>query len=256
MEPISFNHIVTRYLQESKQWGLELDTLRAEIHIESGKDWSRNGSLSDLEQWFLTQQQQCKMDVSNIPLIDCKGWHIDKSTGWIHHQSGEFFVVQGIRVSLTENREIKNGWDQPIVTQVGFDGGILGLLRKRIDSIPHYLIEAKAEPGNPDKVQISPTLQATFSNLKQAHGGNKPRFSEFFEFPEKHNCKILFSQWMSEDGGRLHLKRNKGMLVEIPESEEIILPNNFRWVSLYQLKTLIKQNSWVNPHIRGIISHL
>ena len=67
---------------------------------------------------------------------------------------------------------------------------------------------------------------------------------------------VLFSQWMSEDGGRLHLKRNKGMLVEVDEDLEISTPDNFYWASLFQLKELIKMNSWVNPHIRGIISHL
>ena len=61
---------------------------------------------------------------------------------------------------------------------------------------------------------------------------------------------------MSEDGGRLHLKRNKGMLVEIENGQEIKIPQSFIWLTLYQIKELIKQESWVNPHIRGIISHL
>ena len=73
-------------------------------------------------------------------------------------------------------------------------------------------MEAKAEPGNPDGVQISPTIQATFSNLKQAHKGRKPNFYEFFKKFEKFKDEsdldegTLFIQWMSEDGGRLHLK--------------------------------------------------
>nr|MDA3834768.1 NDP-hexose 2,3-dehydratase family protein [Spirochaetales bacterium] len=105
-------------------------------------------------------------------------------------------------------------------------------------------------------VQISPTLQATFSNLKRAHGGKKPKFAELFENPEVNGGTVLFDQWMSEDGGRLHLKRNRGMLVEVDEEREIVLSDAFCWVSLYQLKSLIKKNSWVNPHVRGIISHL
>jgi oxidase EvaA len=84
----------------------------------------------------------------------------------------------------------------------------------------------------------------------------KPKFSEYFETPEKMGGEILFSQWMSEDGGRLHLKRNKGMLVEISETDDVATPDNFYWASLYQLKELIKSNSWVNPHVRGIISSL
>ena len=38
------------------------------------------------------------------------------------------------------------------LTQIGFDDGLSGLLRQRINGIPHYLIEAKAEPENLDKI--------------------------------------------------------------------------------------------------------
>lgn len=252
-----------RYLQELDEYkshisslGAAPDDLRAETQFEAMKDRSLIGDITDFESWFLVQQELCQMTLEDIPLQACRGWSTNNETGWISHESGEFFVVQGVRVRFTGNREIVGGWDQPMVTQVGFNGGLLGLLRKRIHDVPHYLIEAKAEPGNPDKVQISPTLQATFSNLKQAHGGKKPRFCEYFETPELCDGEVLFSQWMSEDGGRLHLKRNKGMLVEIPESSVIDVPDNFYWASLYQIKALIKLNSWVNPHIRGIISSL
>ena len=215
-------------------------------------------SLDEFAQWYLVQQQNCSMQVTDIALNECRGWHIDEKKGDVTHESGEFFKVQGIRVSMSQDREVgEGGWDQPMVTQVGFVGGLLGLLRKQIDGIPHYLVEAKAEPGNPDLVQISPTLQATFSNLKRAHGGNKTRFAELFEEPEEYNALVLFRQWMSEDGGRLHLKKNMGMLVEVDDDYPI--PDDmptFTWASLYQLKALLKNQSWVNPHIRGIISHL
>lgn len=237
--------------------GYSVSDLRAKIHVESLCDWSLEGDLESVKEWFLQQQACCDMTITDIPLNDCVGWNIDPENGWMSHQSGEFFVVQGVRIGLSSNREVgASGWDQPMVTQVGFNGGLLGMLRKNIRNVPHYLVEAKAEPGNPDKVQISPTLQATFSNLKQAHGGRKPRFSEFFENPEGNQGTVLFDQWMSEDGGRLHLKRNKGMLIEVPESLVLDIPSTFRWISMYQLKELIKQNSWVNPHIRGIISSL
>ena len=251
-----FELTLRRYVAALGSLGFVVDPLRAEAHVEAIKDWCQTGSLNDLRVWFLCEQEQCQMGVSDIPLNECKGWYADSETGWLKHESGEFFVVQGVRVALTVNREVKGGWDQPIIKQIGYDGGLLGLLRQRLDGIPHYLIEAKAEPGNPDKIQISPTLQATFSNLKQAHGGRKPRFAEYFENPENYKGEVLFAQWMSEDGGRLHLKRNKGMLVEVPEGSISEIPEGFRWVSLYQLKALIKENSWVNPHIRGIISHL
>lgn len=256
MDNIRFQDLINKYRDFLKLQNLEIDNLKLETHVESLRDWSLTGSLENTKEWYIKQQKKCTMTVDNIPLKSCIGWNIESETGNIIHESGDFFYVQGVRVGLTKDREVKFGWDQPILTQVGYNGGILGLLRKKIDGVPHYLVEAKAEPGNPDKVQISPTLQATFANLNQSHGGSKPRFAEYFEDTELNLGTILFSQWMSEDGGRLHLKRNKGMLVEIDSSAHLQIPDSFRWVSLYQLKELIKQNSWVNPHVRGIISSL
>ncbi len=235
----------------------KVDDLRIETQFESLKDWSELYNLEEVRNWFLSEQKRSKLSVQDIPLTQCRGWHFNEDDGTIRHESGDFFYVQGVRVSMTEEREVGDGgWDQPIITQVGYDGGILGILRSKFNDIPYYLVEAKAEPGNPDKIQISPTLQATFSNLKRSHGGRKPRFSNYFENPKENSANVLFEQWMSEDGGRLHLKRNKGMLVEIENGQEIKIPQSFIWLTLYQIKELIKQESWVNPHIRGIISHL
>ena len=197
------------------------------------------------------------MQVEEIPLNEVRNWQIDPETGNIHHDNNAFFRIHGVRITQSIDREVgKGGWDQPIITQVGYEGGVLGILSQRFDGIPHYLIEAKAEPGNYGKLQLSPTLQATFSNLKMAHKGRKPYFSDYFENPEDHNVNIFYQQWLSEDGGRLYLKRNMGMLIEIPENQELDIPDNFIWMSMYQIKSFLLENAWVNPHIRGIIAYL
>ena len=234
------------------------DDLRLEAIVESIKDWSEIESIASIEQWFIEQQEQCSMVLEDIPITECRGWSLNPKSGFVEHDSGEFFYVQGIRIKHSKSREVTEGWDQPMLTQVGYNGGIVGVIRTKINEIPYYLVQAKAEPGNPDKVQISPALQATFSNIKKSHGGSNPLFHEYFEFPDQNNATVLFNQWMSEDGGRLHLKCNRGMIVEIL-SEAITsleIPPSFKWLSLFQIKHLIKNSSWVNPHVRGIISHL
>jgi oxidase EvaA len=229
---------------------------RMEIHVESLRDWSQVADLQTMKSWFLERRRTCTMVVEDIPLARCRGWQADPDNGWLRHESGEFFYIQGVRVSNSEFREAGTGWDQPMMTQVGYDGGILGIIRKRIRGAPHYLIEAKAEPGNYERVQMSPTLQATFSNLKQAHKGRIPTFAEYFLDPIAHGGTVLYDQWMSEDGGRLHMKRNRGMLVELPEEFTIDPPASFSWLSMWQIKECLLENAWVNPHVRGIISHL
>jgi oxidase EvaA len=238
-------------------WASDVESAKIEMQFESLRDWNLFYSLQDVEKWFDSARQNCSMQVQDIPLKECRNWNINSETGEITHESGEFFKIQGIRITQSAGREVGElGWDQPILTQIGFDGGLLGIVRRRFQGIPHYLVEAKAEPGNYEKVQISPTLQATFSNLRRAHKGNKPRFAEIFENPDHARMKVLFDEWLSEDGGRLHLKRNRGMLIEIDESYDLRpLPSNFRWLSFYQIQTLLKKDAWVGPHVRGILAY-
>jgi len=226
-----------------------------ESSFESLNDWSLYFTLEEVREWFLEKRAKCDMHVEEIPLSQVEGWSVQQPGGEIVHDSGDFFKVRGVRVS-TSSREVESGWDQPILEQIGYDGGLLGILRQRHSGIPHYLCEAKMEPGNYGKIQISPTLQATFANIRKSHGGRRPHFLEFFE-EEISDVEMLFDSWLAEDGGRLYLKRNRGMLVEVPQDLSIKLPSdNFIWLSLFQIKSLLAEDAWINPHVRGILAHI
>jgi dTDP-4-dehydro-6-deoxy-alpha-D-glucopyranose 2,3-dehydratase len=228
-----------------------------ESFFESINDWSKFHTLEEVKKWFIDKRASSTLVIEDIPLNETKGWSIDPETGNVSHVSNDFFTIHGIRVS-SKSREVATTWDQPILEQVGYDGGLLGIIKKRFDVIPHYLCEAKEEPGNYGKSQISPTLQATFANLNQAHGGRKPHFCELFINRDSNSeITVLFDSWLAEDGGRLHLKRNRGILLEVPEGYSVDLPNDsFIWLSLYQIKQLLKEDAWINPHVRGILAHV
>lgn len=233
-----------------------VDNKLLEFKFERLYTVNRKNNLNEILAWYREQCTKCNMEVNLIPLKECREWSFDKNSGSYVHSSGEFFSVDGLRVSNSSTREVVGGWDQPILTQVGYDGGILGLLRQRINSIPHYLVEAKIEPGNYNLVQISTTLQGTFSNLKRAHKGNSTPYSEYFLETDKMGGKVLFDKWMSEDGGRLFNKRNRSMIVEIHEDTELhIHSERYRWVTLNDLiELVICQDAIIAPHIRGILS--
>ncbi len=240
----------------SQPWAKDAGEGRIEHQFECLRDWSVFHTLPEVEEWFIHKRNTCPMETEVIPLSEVKGWNTDPATGNMSHKSGEFFAVHGVRCTQTLDREVTLGWDQPFLTQVGYDGGRLGILRKRFSGIPHYLIEAKAEPGNYAKLQLSPTLQATFSNLGRAHRGKRPRFAEYFEQPDEYGARVLYNAWLSEDGGRLYLKRNMGIIVEVSEETEITMPEGFIWMTMFQMKACLWHNAWVNPHVRGIIAHL
>lgn len=255
MDP--FNEII-EVLQKNNY---EIDDevhVRVKQLVECLKDENKFQTLAQVKAWLQDQREKCPMETSEMPIHDLEKWKVDPDTGNITHDSGGFFSVMGVRVSNTVNREVVGGWTQPMIKQVE---GILGILCCNFNGVRHYLIDAKAEPGNIHKLQLSPTVQATFSNLKQLHGGKKTKFAEFFEESEevlkaKPGVKVIYSQWLAEDGGRFYLKVNKNMLVEIDEKVEISVPSNFIWLTMYQIKQLLKYDNLVGPHVRSIIAHL
>jgi len=239
---------------EKNGYKINTDTiLRIKTMIESIHDDNQINSLDYVINWFNKKREESDMTVQEIAINDLDKWDVSSTTGNISHESNGFFEVIGVKVSNTFDREVgKKGWTQPMIANN--PGGILGLLMKKINGIPHYLVQAKAEPGNIGKLQLSPTLQATTSNLLKAHGGTKPLFAEYFD--EEKNLSIIYAKWQSEDGGRFYLKSNFNMIVEVNENEELIIPNYFIWVTLFQIKQLLKIENFVGPHIRGIISYL
>jgi oxidase EvaA len=219
--------------------------------IESLEDYNQINDYKEVRQWFRRQQNDCSADVTAIDLKDVgHGWKNEITTGNLVHESGGFFSIIGVDIQ-TKIREVRGGWRQPIVDQ-GTKSSIIGILKKKINGIDHYLFEAKFEPGNYGKVLLSPTLQVTYSNLNQAHKGKKPRFSHYFVENEKY--ETIYNHWLPEDGGRFYLKRVKCMIVEISEDELIEIPDNFRWLTLFQVREMLKEDNLVNPHVRTILS--
>ena len=239
---------------EKNGYSIDSDTIsRIQTMLESIRDDNQINKLDDIVNWFYKKREESDMIVEEIGINDLDKWNVDSDTGNIKHDTGEFFEIIGVKASNTFDREVgKKGWTQPMIAKN--PGGILGIIMKRINGIPHYLLQAKAEPGNIGKLQLSPTLQATTSNLLKAHGGAKPLFAEYFN--EENNPKIIYAKWQSEDGGRFHLKSNYNMIVEVKEDEELKIPDSFIWVTLYQIKQLLKIENFVGPHVRGIISYL
>ena len=76
---------------------------------------------------------------------------------------GKVLYIFGIRVksNFYKNRT----WDQPIIHQNG--NGILGIIRRNTGKQPEYLMKANVEPGNINKLQISPTVQATKAIIQE-----------------------------------------------------------------------------------------
>lgn len=198
------------------------------------------------EEWLAAQRKNKEYSVSVVPIAKLDDWSINSETGDLAHHTGRFFSIQGIEFETDQGKVSR--WQQPIINQPEI--GILGILVKKIQGVYHLLMQAKFEPGNVNDIQIAPTVQATFSNYSQVHGGKRPEYLEYFI--GRLNGRILYDQLQSEQGARFYKKRNRNIVVEL--SSDVPLLPGFRWFTFGEVKRLLRQDCSVNMVARTVLS--
>ena len=222
--------------------------LRFDFLLSGTFTGSHYHSLEDIWSWLDGLRKNNRNFVRRIPLDELEQWRVEKSSGNLRHVSGRFFSIEGVEYRF-------NGKDflTPIINQP--EVGILGLAVKKVEGIYYCLMQAKAEPGNVDGTQISPTVQATKSNYTQVHGGKLPAFVDLFLRRGKRG-KVLYEGLQSEEGARFWKKNNCNIVLEVKEGELREVPEGFRWLTLYQLKRLLLKNNVVNVEARSVLACL
>lgn len=204
-----------------------------------------------VEAWIQRRRAAARLTGALVPLDQLTGWQRDPATGNIRHAADRFFSVIGVRCRHRSDRS-ELEWDQPILEQP--ETGILGILARSIDGVMHFCLQAKEEPGNIGGVQLSPTVQATFSNYTGAHGGAVPLFLEHFTAPVPR--RVIFARLQTEDGGRFLYKSNRNMIVDAGRDVPLELPDGYLWLTLRQIAGLLRKDDLINACARSVLSSL
>ena len=184
------------------------------------------------------------VSVRKIDLSESKQWAYDENSGHIRNNNNSFFQISGIQ-KLVEGQVVL---EQPVILQEEI--GYLGIICRIFDGEMHYLMQAKIEPGNINKIQISPTIQATKSNFLQKHGGNKPAYLDYFINASRYN--VIVDQIQSEQSSRFYKKRNRNIIIRIDEDIEVL--SSHKWMTLSQIKELMRYDNLVNMDTRTVLS--
>jgi len=198
--------------------------------------------------WFNERREAHRFVIERIPFQRLEQWGFDPQTGNLGHVSGRFFTIEGL--SVDTNFGSVGHWEQPIINQPEI--GILGLLIKAFDGVPHVLMQAKMEPGNINMIQLSPTLQATHSNYTRVHRGKAPHYLDYFL--DAAPRRVVADTLQSEQGARFLHKRNRNLIVMTDRDVEV-LPD-FRWFRFDQLRALLRRDNLVNMDVRTVLSCL
>lgn len=212
------------------------------------KSWvNKEGNVNSTEEllnWVRDLNNRIKVSINKDKLENSGFWYYDDYLSAIVNKNNSFFSIRGIQ--KTYNKQILI--EQPIIIQNEI--GYLGIICKEINGVINFLMQAKIEPGNINKIQISPTIQATKSNFTQKHGGRKPDYFDYFV--DLYKYQVIVDQIQSEQSSRFYKKRNRNIIIRVDEEIEI-LPN-FKWMTLGQIKQLMKYDNLVNMDTRTVIS--
>jgi len=207
----------------------------------------------DVRAWIAERREANVFHVEHIPFADLDQWGFDGLTGNLVHSSGRFFAIEGLHV-VEHDGPYGDGpyreWQQPVIKQA--EVGILGILVKEFDGVLHFLMQAKMEPGNPNLVQLSPTVQATRSNYTKAHGGTDVKLLEYFAPPDPE--RVIVDVLQSEQGSWFFRKTNRNMVVETVG--DVPVWDDFCWLTLGQIAELLREDETVNMNARSVLSCL
>ncbi len=222
---------------EARETGLTYcrELLRSWASVEE-----KPGELAAIEDWYEGFNRSLEVNIEEAQYGPESEWYYDSETGAIRRRKGAFFTITGLRSGDTE---------QPVIIQDEI--GYLGILVQKRQGVWRFLMQAKIEPGNVNKIQISPTIQATRSNFLQAHGGRRPNYLDYFLEAERYT--ILYDQIQSEQSSRFYAKRNRNFLLLLPEGLEVEEQPRFRWLSLGQIKRLMRRDNIVNMDSRTVL---
>ena len=205
--------------------------------------------ISSILKWVKARQKKVKTVSKLINLNQCKDWFLDKNNN-LYHKSTQFFKVKGVETKGAAGREVKS-WTQPILTQK--HGGVLAFISRQSKKYgTQFLIDAKIEPGDDSILKISPSFQATQSNMNRAHGGKRPKFYDIVI--QNKGAELIYYTIHNEEGARFWKKSNWNVIVKLKNPDDKrIKGDNYRWVSFKQIKKLALKNRYVNPFVKTIL---
>ena len=193
--------------------------------------------FEELEKYYFQLQDSEGFEVNLVGIKSIKNWRLDDNFNFVH-DSKKFFSIKRVKYK---------GIESGILDQAEI--GILGILSTKINGIFHILVQFKEEPGNINKAQLSPTIQATKSNYSKTHGGNFPPYWE--EFVKISKEKYLVDSLQPEQGFRYWKKFNQNLVADTEYLDE---KEGFKWMTLGQVLAFAKYDNSINSCLRSVLS--
>jgi oxidase EvaA len=205
------------------------------------------GGTTEVQSWLNHAKGRATLRAELMPLPHMKRWH--RTDREIVHENGGYFKVIAASVQAT-NREVSS-WTQPLIAPCGL--GVVAFLACRVNGMLEVLVQARAEAGTQDVVELGPTVQCIPDNYQDLPEHLRPPYLHLLlgAAPEQ----VRYDVVLSEEGGRFCHAENRYMVVEVSADVRAApVPHNFRWATLGQLAALIPHSHYLNVEARSLLA--
>ena len=203
-------------------------------------------AMPELLNWLTHHKTMDTTERRPIPLAKTAGWRMNDDE--VRHEHDRYFRIIGVDVRA-QNREV-GSWSQPMLAPC--DVGVIAFAVRHVDGVPHVLVQARAEAGTLDRVEIAPTVQCSPGNHTHLAPFDRPRYLDtVLSAPPE---RILFDVVHSEEGGRFYHARNRYMAVDVTGTLPDDVPDTFRWAACGQLARLNQYGGILNVETRNLLT--
>ncbi|OKJ21059.1 hypothetical protein AMK21_14195 [Streptomyces sp. CB00316] len=199
-------------------------------------------SEQEVRSWLNDAKSRCASHARLVPLADIDGW--TRTHGELGDDAGKAFRIIAVHVAAT-GREVP-GWSQPLLAPRG--QGVATFLVRVLDGALHLLVQARAEPGLHDLLELAPTVHR--HHIDEPPGP----FDALAETQDP--ARVRYDARHSEEGGRFHRAITHHRVIDVGADVTTDVPEDYRWLTISQLRELTRQGYYVNVEARSLLACL
>jgi oxidase EvaA len=204
-------------------------------------------SMLEVVSWLTEIRTRRRFVQTSIPLraVDC--WVRDDT---MRHVDDRYFEVVGVDVRAT-GREVA-GWTQPLFAPLS--QGLIAFIVRPIEDVLHILVRAHTGAGAGAIAELGPTVQCNPANYVDWPEEFRPRFLDVvLNMPPS---ATRYDVVQSEEGGRFYRAETRNVIVEVDDHFPVEVPEDYLWINMSQLTTLLAHSNYVNIEARSLVACL
>jgi oxidase EvaA len=197
---------------------------------------------TEAQVWLDLIRKKYPLTVEEIPLTELEGWEITDKRILRKKRTTQYSIMQ---ISVESDEREVSAWDQPIIN--ANQQGLIGFICQEFDGVLHVLFEAAAQIGGHLGAELLPSVCYDGAEL------NDTQFELYKLMVESEN--LIGECVYSEEGGRF-FQDDSWMGIVLVDDLNIVLPENYCWLTLGQIRELSDDPHFFSDEARGALAVL